>query len=230
MSGYGILLDQPIFRPVPRFRGRRSGLGQTTGVCANAAACANLGIDPTDVASRNSWMVATGNRISAANTAYQTATPGALQSGLNLTLAQSFAAAGLTDDEAACWMFIEPAYLPELIEYNQSEGCGTPAVATAAGASPLGTNYAAAAPALAASNAAIAATAATAATGSPAAFQVVTSTAGASPGAGATAAPVSGCSFALFGDTSCIGGMIGTTTAIVLGAGLVLLVWLGGKR
>ena len=200
----------------------RRGLGT---VCANPSACAGL-FNPTaaipDPTSQNSWMVAIGNRLTAANTQYQQQNPGALEGGLNLTLAQSFAAAGLTDAEAECWMSIEPSYLPELIEYNLAMGCGAPSVAP--GASPLGTNYATAAPALAASNAAIAAA-------NPPIGAIVTSTPGASPGA-ATPVPVSaGCSFALFGDTSCIGGVIGSTTALVLGAAaLALLLFFGGKK
>jgi hypothetical protein len=44
------------------------------------------------------------------------------------------------------------------------------------------------------------------------------------------AAPAAGCSFALFGDTSCI-GPIGTTTALVLGAAaLALFLMFGGKK
>jgi len=46
----------------------------------------------------------------------------------------------------------------------------------------------------------------------------------------AAATPAATCSLALFGDTSCIGGMIGTTTALVFGAALLALLMFGGKR
>ena len=58
---------------------------------------------------------------------------------------------------------------------------------------------------------------------------VATSTPGASV-APAAATPAATCSLALFGDTSCIGGMIGTTTALVFGAALLALLMFGGKR
>jgi hypothetical protein len=206
------------FRAIPR------GLGATP-VCADISKCAGLYSGPDPGPGENSWMVSIGNRLAAANAAYQATVAGGVSSGQNLTLEQSFAAAGLTDAEIACWLAHEASWVPEVVDYNMATGCGAPPV-TAPGASPYGTNYAAVAPALAASNAQIAATAASAAPASA----VVTSTAGASPLA--TSAPVSGGAscFALFGDSSCI-GPIGTTTALVLGAAAVaLFLMFGGKR
>ena len=49
----------------------------------------------------------------------------------------------------------------------------------------------------------------------------------------AAAVATSPCSLALFGDTSCVtlGSMtIGTTTLLVSGLGLALLIWLGSKK
>lgn len=43
--------------------------------------------------------------------------------------------------------------------------------------------------------------------------------------------PATGCDFALFGDSgSCIGGVIGSTTLLVLGAAALLLFFMGGKK
>ena len=224
------------------------------GVCGNPSACTGLYTD------QNAWMVAIGSKLTAANAAYNLthrqvdATTGQIIEEDNLTLAQAFAAAGLSDAEIACWISNSSAFLPELVEYNQESGCGG-SLATSPSGSPLGTNYPApgAAPVTQAStlaqiDAAVAqsqAAAAAVASGSsttpgmmPGETQAIPTPTPASsapaPAPASTACVVGDATWALFGDTSCftIGSTsIGTTTALVLGAAAIaLLMFFGGKK
>jgi len=159
------------------------------------------------------------------------ATLGSYYSGLVSSYPIAFTPAGCPPSQVACAQPFSGA------QYTQTWTPGAfydavQAAVNAAQAQPLntntGTNYAAPAP--------NATTASSASQATPATSQgLMPGEAQPSPVSGSAAGSVAsasaaGCSFALFGDTSCI-GPIGTTTALVLGAAaLALFLMFGGKK
>jgi hypothetical protein len=187
---------------------------------AQVAACTAAGCDP-----EGAWVNPDGTpgsgSICGSSPACQTP-----------TLAQLFAAAGIGQQDITCFLSVTPCYDPLVETYMASMGIALPSSTVPA------TNYVAPTPnATTASTvgnqviSAVTGQPVTPAAAPPPASSIVSSTAGASSGAATPVSQPASCSLALFGDTSCIGGVIGTTTALVIGGGLLALFFLfGGKR
>ena len=197
--------------------------------CPNLVPCAATDADcAASPGTIDNWLAGINAKLAAAGLSLCPPTV----NGCQTSLAQLFEQAGLGQSDQTCYLALTPCTDPYVVDYMAANGIpidiGGAMTATPPGQSAYGTNYEPLQP-----NATTATSATVAPSTLPAATQITTSTPGASIAPAQNAAPAAvaaGCSFALFGDTSCI-GPVGTTTALVLGgAALLLFILMGAKH
>lgn len=202
-----------------------SSLCAPVGVGQPAGNCPQLNGETT-----NAFLVRINNQFTALDTA-QCPDPSSGTCPQPYTLAQLFQEANLDQADITCWLSLQPCWNPQIIEYFNALGIDPQTGLPTSTPTPIDTNFQT--PQLNQTTAYVSGSQViNASTGQPInPPTVVTSTPGASPGAATSVSPsAASCSFALFGETSCI-GPFGTTTALVFGAAALALIFLlGGKH